>query len=396
MVRHIRARVLVSATVMAFLILASVAPTASAAISDDPDPIWMTNGQIRAMVRHGNYLYIGGKFSRVRASTSPGAGEMFKARNLARINVSTGLGDPSWTPEVIGTTARPAVHALVVAGDDVWVGGDFRAVNGQTRHNLAAVSVANGSVDPGVNPVMGASNDRSVRALAVTGGRVFAGGYFKSVGTAPRRFLAAFDLGGTLLNWTPAVDKRVFSLATGCDGRLLVGGQFRRARGQGGAAWAPRETVAAFQPSTGALLAWQIPTGTIEEGQKAYAMAPTCTQLNVAYGGNNRAIAFHLDSGASGAKKWQVNTSGNVQAIAVAGGQVAIGGHFTSIGGQARERVAALDMATGALDPAFNPSLTGQWGGPWAMTADANHLYVGGQFTMVGTESRTFLARFRL
>jgi hypothetical protein len=395
MARRTHARIITHLTVSVFLLLTALASPASAAISDDPDPIWMTNGQIRAMVRHGNYLYIGGKFTQVRASTSPGPGEKFAAKNLARIDVTTGLGDPSWTPDVIGTTAGPAVHALVVAGGDVWVGGDFRSVNGQTRHNLAAVSVADGSVDPGVNPVMGAKNDRSVRALAQTGGRVFAGGYFKTVGAARRRFLAAFDLGGTLLNWRPAVDKRVFSLATGCDGQVFAGGQFRRARGQGGA-WVPRETVGAFHPSTGSLLAWRVPTGTIEEGQKAYAMAPTCTQLNVAYGGNNRAIALHLDSGTNGAKKWQVNTSGNVQAITVAGGQVVIGGHFTSIGGIARERIAALGMSTGVVDPAFDPSLTGQWGGPWALTADGSHLYVGGQFTMVGAESRSFLARFAL
>ena len=198
------------------------------------------------------------------------------------------------------------------------------------------------------------------------------------------------------MNWKPSVDKRVFSLATGCDGRLFAGGQFRRARGQGAAAWTVRETIAAFAPSSGALLGWHVPTGTIEEGQKAYAMAPTCGQLNVAYGGNNRAIAFHLDTGTTGGKKWQVNTSGNVQAITVTGGQVVIGGHFTSIGGFSRNRIAALSMGSGEVDPAFDPSLTGQWGGPWALTADASHLYVGGQFTMVGAESRTFFARFAL
>ena len=122
-------------------------PLAAAAISDEADPIWMTNGQIRAMARHGDYVYIGGKFTQVRASTSPGPGGKFAARNIARIDVHTGLGDPSWTPEVIGTTAGPAVHALVVAGGDVWIGGDFRSVNGQPRHNLAAVSVASGAVD---------------------------------------------------------------------------------------------------------------------------------------------------------------------------------------------------------------------------------------------------------
>lgn len=397
MFRRIRTFASAPAALMAVVLVAGLSTPASAAISSDPDPTWMTNGQIRAMVRYGNYIYIGGKFTQVRASTSPGPEGKFAAKNLARIDVTTGLGDPSWTPDVLGTTAGPAVHALTVAGGDVWVGGDFQSVGGQPRHNLAAVSVTTGAVDAGVNPAMGASNDRSVRALAQADGRVFAGGYFKSVDGSPRRFLAAFGLDGALQNWKPRVDKRVFSLAMGCAGdRLFAGGQFRRAGGDGDAAWSARETVAAFDPASGALLAWQVPAGTIEAGQKAYAMAPTCTQLNVAYGGNNRAIAFRLDNGSNGARKWQVNTSGNVQAITVAAGQVVIGGHFTTIGSLTRNRIAALNMSTGAVDPAFNPSLTGQWGGPWALSADASHLYVGGQFTMVGPESRTFFARFGL
>ncbi|MGH2540247.1 MAG: hypothetical protein ACRDGK_06980, partial [Actinomycetota bacterium] len=189
----------------------------------------------------------------------------------------------------------------------------------------------------------------------------------------------------------------VFSLAMSCDDKtLFVGGQFRRARGKGDTGWRDRESVAAFYPSSGALRTWHVPAGSVEIGQKAYALAPTCSQLNVAYGGRNRAIAFRLDHGTRGDVKWQVNTSGNVQAITVADGRVVIGGHFTSIGARTRIRIAALNMATGAVVPGFNPSITGQWGGPWALKRDRQHLYVGGQFTMVGSKSQTFVARFRL
>jgi PQQ-like domain len=382
---------------IAIAVLTTIVSTPAFAISDNPDETWMTNGQIRAMVRHGKYLYIGGKFSQVRDSTNPGPRGKFSAMNLARINVSTGRGDRSWTPNVVASTSDPAVHALTVARGKVWVGGDFRSVGGRRRHNLAAVTIASGKVVPGVKPVMGDNHGRSVRALVRMGRRVFAGGYFSHVGGSRRGFLAAFDFRGRLEKWKPVVNRRVFSLAPSCDERtLFVGGQFRRARGKGDRRWIGRETVAAFDPQSGALRTWHVPSGSVETGQKAYAMAPTCRQLNVAYGGRNRAMAFRLDDGTRGAVKWQKSTSGNVQAVAVADGRVVIGGHFTSIGPITRNRIAALNMATGSVVPGFNPSITGQWGGPWALQTDRRHLYVGGQFTRVGSEPRTFLARFRL
>ncbi len=382
---------------MAIAMLATTMSIPASAISDNPDETWMTNGQIRAMVRHGKFLYIGGKFTQVRNSTNPGRRGKFSAMNLARINISTGRGDRSWTPNVVASTSDPAVHALVVARGKVWVGGDFRAVGGRPRHNLAAVSIASGRVVPGVKPVMGESHGRSVRALVRMGRRVFAGGYFDHVNGARRGSLAAFDLRGRLEKWRPVVNRRVFSLAPSCDDRMLfVGGQFQRARGKGDRRWIGRETVAAFDPGSGALKTWHVPAGSVETGQKAYAMAPTCRQLNVAYGGRNRAIAFRLDNGTRGALKWQVNTNGNVQAITVADGRVVIGGHFTSIGPATRNRIAALNMATGAIVPGFNPSITGQFGGPWALRTGRGHLYVGGQFTRVGSQPQTFFARFRL
>ena len=121
-------------------------PSAAAAISDEADPIWMTNGQIRAMARHGDYVYIGGKFTQVRARRrGPTASSL---RGTSLVSMSTPASATRRGPPRSSATAGPAVHALVVAGGDVWIGGDFRSVNGQPRHNLAAVSVASGAVDP--------------------------------------------------------------------------------------------------------------------------------------------------------------------------------------------------------------------------------------------------------
>jgi len=371
-----------------------VAP-ARAALGALPDATWMTNGQVRATLVYGNYLYIGGKFSSVRSTPPKTPGEAFSASNLARIDLSTGAGDPTWTPDVTTDVSGPAVFALAGIGDQIWVGGAFTAVDGLPRLNLAAVSASTGVVDPLVQPSVGLTTADRVEDLVAGPSMVYAGGFFKEVNGVARRQLAAFRTDGTLDPvWSPRVDKRVFSLALDCGGTsLLAGGQLRRASSPG-APYETRETIARFDLVTGALDPWAIPSGTIPTGQKVYDMAPTCTRLYAAYGGSNWASSFALDNGSVGNELWRRKTDGNVQAIAVAGDRVVIGGHFENVqGGYSRLRIAALYPETGAVD-AWSPGIEGQWGGPWDMAVESNRLWVGGQFTLVAGVSQTFLTRF--
>ena len=61
--------------------------------------------------------------------------------------------------------------------------------------------------------------------------------------------------------------------------------------------------------------------------------------------------------------------------------QVYVGGGFTTIGGQARNGLAALDAGTGAAT-AWNPNPDGYWVG--ALAVLGNTVYVGGDFATVG------------
>lgn len=382
-----------------FLVALNVVPMpASAALGPTPDATATTNGVIWTTIRDGNYIYIGGQFTKVKPPIGVG-GAGFDVNGLARIDAATGLGDPSWTPDVTWgsfvTSKKPAVRAMAAAGGRIWIGGEFGAVDGQPRTNFAAIDAATGAVDPSVTASVGTLGSNSIRAMAASSSLVYAGGYFKDVNGVPRRFLAAFRLDGTLDDtWQTKTNKRVFSMAWDCTGStLFVGGQFRSVRVPGGD-WVARDTVVRLDPTTGGIDAWAIPAGTIELDQKAYALAPTCTQLNVGYGGRNYAAAFTLTNGSTGMQMWRDTTTGNVQAIAAVGDQVVFGGHFTSVKGVSRVRIAAASAATGVLDPNWHPNIEGQWGGPWGMLVSDNYLYVVGQFTLVAGVSQTFFARF--
>src|SRR5207302_1476165 len=86
-------------------------------------------------------------------------------------------------------------------------------------------------------------------------------------------------------------------------------------------------------------------------------------------------------------------TVGPVAALAVSadGSRLYAGGFFTSMAGVARSGLAALDAATGALDAAFNPAPSA--GGVEAMVLTASgRLLLGGGFTKIGATARNHLA----
>lgn len=396
-----KARLFVSALTAVALVTGgffSSPSVASAALANAPDPTWMTNGAVWSIIRSGDYVYVGGQFTRVR-ELPPGVvgGASFAANGLARFDAVTGVGDPTWTPDISWgpyvSTKKPIVYALAAAGDKIFVGGDFGAIDGQARTNFGAVDEATGELDQGVTAAVGVLGSKSVRALTASSDTVYAGGHFSTVDGVGRKHLAAFSLEGMLdPDWRPKTDKRVLSFAWDCmRSSLFVGGQFRRAAGTGGA-FVLRETIARFSPDSGGLLAWMVPAGTIPNDQKAFDMSATCEVLGVGYGGRNFASAFDVTDNV-GEELWRDYTAGNVQTVAIMGDDLVIGGHFSQVNHERRIRIASVDLATGALT-SWNPDVDGQFYGPWDLLVTADQLYVGGFFTSVAGLPQYFFARF--
>ena len=71
---------------------------------------------------------------------------------------------------------------------------------------------------------------------------------------------------------------------------------------------------------------------------------------------------------------------GYVNALALYGGTLFVGGGFFALDGQLRSGLAAVDAATGTL-AAWNPAPNG---GIETMAVAGNTLYVGGSFKSIG------------
>src|SRR5215211_5781104 len=388
-------RLLLALSVLAavMMIQAILGASPALALSETPGNTYMTNGKVYATALSGDrkVLYIGGEFTEVRQKS----GVSYKVSNVAAINVKTGAAIRTWRPKVSGEEA--VVRSLAVKNGKVFIGGNFTAVEGKPRKNLAAVGAYTKAVvlSPFAPQVGG--NTSYVFALEAGDHKLYAGGGFSKVNGVPRKNLAAFSLATGALdrNWKPETrSSKVRALELDSKRRsIFVGGPFSYVTGSKGRE-AARQSVARLYTATGSLHPWKIPRGTIEAPQTARDLIATPTRLYGGFGrGRNFLAAFRLDKGHSGVRTWRFGTVGNVQAVALTPdrSRLFFGGHFginelnqSVCNGKPLRGLASVNPATGKIYCGWIPSLDQNrhpnYNGAWALTTTASYLWVGGGF----------------
>jgi hypothetical protein len=284
-------------------------------------------GQVNAVATSGSTAYIAGDFDRVGHSTGGG----FAASTSSSAAQVEGAVD--------GT-----VNATVPDGAGGWyIGGDFTAVGGVRRTSLAHL-LADGSLDTGFNPRLSenASGPPTVNAITLANGSVFFGGSFDGVDGTPVEELAAVDqqTGGSV-TWQGAdgsdFGTQHFEMASD-NGLVYIGGEFSRIDG------VARNALAAVDPATGSVTAWNPGAGPLTP---------------------------------------------SVQALAADGPNILVGGDFNQLGGQPRDGLAMIDpngTATG-----WAPTL-GAPASVTALTLRGTTVYFAGAFGTVDGQPRNGLA----
>ena len=105
-------------------------------------------------------------------------------------------------------------------------------------------------------------------------------------------------------------------------------------------------------------------------------------------GGVARNHIAALDATTGAVASWNPDANSDVFGLAVSGSTVYVGGTFTSIAGRVRNGIAAIDAATGAAT-AFDPNASGPVG---TLTVSGSTIYVSGGFTSIGGKARNYLA----
>ena len=332
--------------------------------------------------------------TQVSAATSDGSGGWYvAARFMVEREFIYGLAHITADGEL---DAEPMpidgiVHVIVLHDDKIYIGGEFTSVGQQRRYSLAAASV-DGTVlawSPHVDRELGAE----VRAMLIHQGILYVGGVFDRVDGEAVTSLIAFDLGEGRRAWQPVLaagmqSPAVFALSTDGD-QLYVGGGFESVDGQ------PRVGLAAFDRD-GRLTAWAPSLDGIVPGVSAMVFHKGVLYVSGTFmqvDGQDRSglAAFHTDGGLSA---WAPALSdGWVARMAAVDGTIYIGGRFRAIAGQPRLNVAAISAAGALLS--WDVNLMPEREGCFvirpclnmhvsAVSADERSVYVGGNFRGMG------------
>jgi hypothetical protein len=133
----------------------------------------------------GASIYLGGDFRKVNG---------FAQRGLARINLATGQRVPAFT----GAIQYGDVRELAVRGPWLYVGGAFNRVGGVDRPALARLSLETGAADPAFDARIAAPSLSRARVedfvISPDGTRLVAIGAIEQAGGQARAQLAMYDI----------------------------------------------------------------------------------------------------------------------------------------------------------------------------------------------------------
>ncbi|TVP50051.1 MAG: hypothetical protein EA341_08285, partial [Mongoliibacter sp.] len=179
------------------------------------DPDWNPNAgnTINTITISGSDIYVGGAFTTV--------GGQIRNR-VAKLNNTSGDADSNWNPN-----ANNIVQAIAISGDAIYLGGNFTTMGGQTRNRLAKISKTTGETDSDWNPNAGSTGGNSVSSIAISGDDIYVGGEFIVVGGQSRLRIAKLNntTGVADAIWNPKASNTVSSIAiSGSD--IYVGGGF--------------------------------------------------------------------------------------------------------------------------------------------------------------------------
>ncbi len=380
------------------LVPQAAALTPPVAFTADALATWQPNGVVWALAEAGGQVFAGGTFSTVRPPAG-GSGSEQSAVNFVALDAATGA-PTSCKLSFTVASGTATVRALALSPDKatLYAGGYFGAVNGTAVSSLAAIDVASCTVKQGFRPAFAAT----VRALAVTGDTVYAGGDFLSVAGQPReRFAAVGAADGALKPFTADADEPGRAVEVTPDGRnVVLGGDFFTVNGTN------THALAVVDATSGALTTSY--AGFIETNSVVKDVATDATGLYTANEGTGGGVfdgRIAIDLNDFG-QRWRDTCLGATQAVLPYQNVLYSASHAhdcSSVGefpdGQRHHLLAQPTGGTGKLGwaPDTNDGI-GEGIGPRVMTVGSKggvqYLWVGGEFTTVNGAAQQSLTRF--
>jgi len=203
---------------------------------------------------------------------------------------------------------------------------------------------------------------------------LIAGGRFTTIGGVARPNIARIgpDTGLPYQVWDAHCDGNVTAL-TLTSGSLYVGGAFQHIGG------ATRAFLAALNPTTAQATDWAPQVGGVVQ---SIASSNGKTFVGGAFTTPRQRVAGYDNLG--NLLSWSANANNTVYALGIIGSTLYMGGDFTLVGGQSRVRLAAVGTQTPTLT-AWNPGADST---VRTLALSGTSMFVGGSFTNVGGKVR--------
>ncbi len=345
-----------------------------------------TSGNVYSLVVSGNDVFVGGAMIT--------AGD-FQVNYVGRWNIPA----QNWFSLGGGTDA--AVHAVAVKGSDVYVGGQFQSSGGVATHAIARWNGMSqtwsslGSGLAGCEAIL--CYLPAVYSILIVGDDVYVGGNFNSAGGVAVHDIARWNIkdkhwhamgSGVSCGGTPGCEPLVFAMAFdgGC---VIVGGSFSSAGG------VPAHNLVQWCGSSWSNVVWNDGTDhVVQTSSYVYALAYD-TYLGVLYVGGafNAPVpyVFWLGYRDGVFPIAAENLNGPVDAIALQGSDIYVGGLFENASG-----VPAASFVARQSGSNFHWTAVGSgFDGPVSALAFQGHtLVAGGNFANSGAIGVNHVAKF--
>jgi hypothetical protein len=418
------------------IVLVAVVPSAthaSSAVFAIPSTSLFANGTVLATAAGVDRLYVGGDFTLLGQPTGSWVGIGADGKPLAgrpplhglvTAAVSDGHGGWFLAGSIdVGAVARTAkvVHLrqngqldrgwrLTIRGGGVFdlarsrgtlfLAGAFKTVGGKSRNGIAAVSASGHRLLPWRLQGGGAWFVRKKRrtpaaiftvVLASSGRTLYLGGDFNRIGKLSRAHLAEVSVAsGHATVWNPSPNGDVSNIEP-APGRpaVYIAGNFSQI-GQ-----KHRNALAAVDARTGKSLPFDAAASSRYEGISDVLATRETVYVGGGFttlGGKSRHLVAALDPRSGAVTDWEPNVTGDdVNALAMddSQGTLYIGGDIVDVGGQRRDRLAGIDVRTGAVT-GWDPPVLGD---VYLLSrAAGGAIFAGGKIVSVGAARRNGLA----
>ncbi len=415
---------LMAAAIVAVVTVGGIAPSpASAEISPDPSPTWGVTGlgdtqftgpilnQVFAMEQIGDRIYVGGKFTEVRAFSSDSPRDQ---PYLAAFDADSGAWISSFRPDI-----DAPVYALQASADgsQLFVGGEFTNINGaQYTEGLGAIDPITGDVDATwtaqlENPFT--SYPVVVKTIDMSDSHLYVAGVISAAGgrsgvprvTLGRAAKLDIDTGRADANWTPTVSGgSVWGIAVSPDGsRVHMGGYFSSVNTE-----EDTQYFATVNNTDGELIQGLTPyIDQIAYPTRGYLQDVEVVGNRIWLGGSEHAV-YMLDASDNEIERvHSTSRGGDYQDLEVVGDRIygschCYNSHFTdydywvnrqnpippNVDENPIKYVAAYDGITGDYIPEFQLNASALRSGVWAIHGDDRGcLWVGGDLTVAGSDA---------